>query len=70
MLEGLRRYVWDRRRGLAKVAGVVGGLYFVTTYLLERLEEMRESLRQEKLAREKQVPRIALMAFPSHTGYH
>jgi peroxin-3 len=53
MLDNFRRYLWDRRRGALKFAGVVGGLYLVTSYLLERLEEMREAVRQEKLAKEK-----------------
>jgi hypothetical protein len=53
MLQNLRLYFWHRRRGLAKLAGVLGGLYLVTRYMLERLEEMREALRQEKLAKEK-----------------
>jgi hypothetical protein len=40
---------------LLKLAGVVGGIYFVTNYLLERLEELREELRREQLAKEKRV---------------
>jgi Peroxin-3 len=55
MLSKFRRYVWERRRGLLKLAGVAGGIYFVANYLLERLEEIREALRQEQLAKEKRV---------------
>jgi peroxin-3 len=53
MFGGVRRYIWERRRGLAKIAGVVGGVYLITKYVLERLEEMREKAKQDRAAREK-----------------
>jgi len=37
---------------LIKIAGVAGSLYLVTKYFLDRLQEMREAMRQEKLAKE------------------
>ena len=53
MLDGLRRYFWDRRRKFAKYAGIVGGLYFVTKYVLDRLEEIRDKAREDRLAKDK-----------------
>lgn len=53
MFDGLRRYIWDRRRGIVKIAGVVGGVYYVSKYVLERIEEMREKAARDRAAREK-----------------
>ena len=53
MLESLKDYVYERRWRLAKAAGVTGGVYFFGRYIAERIEEVRETVMQEKLAREK-----------------
>ena len=55
MFQRLRNFFFDRRRGLATAVGVVGALYMVGRYVLERLEEMREQVAQAKRAREKCV---------------
>ena len=53
MFESLRRYVWERRRGLATTAGFLGGLYIFGQYVFRRLDEMRDKVMQERAAREK-----------------
>lgn len=53
MFVNIRDYLYQRRRGLATAAGVVGAVYLAGRYILERLEEVREQVVQEKTAREK-----------------
>lgn len=55
MFDKVRDYLYQRRKGLATAAGFVGGLYLAGRYLMERLEEVREQVVQEKTAREKYV---------------
>jgi peroxin-3 len=38
--------------GLAKTAGVIGGAYLIGRYVVERLEEVKEKVMQERLARD------------------
>jgi len=47
--------VYDRRKGLAKFAGVVGGAYLAGHYAIQRLEEVREKVVQERTAKDKYV---------------
>jgi len=53
MFEGLRKWGYERRKGLATAAGFVGAFYLAGKYVLERLEEIRAQVVQEKTAREK-----------------
>ncbi len=53
MLDGLRNYFYERRRGFAKTAGVFGALYLTGQYVLDRLEEMRDHTVQSQRDREK-----------------
>jgi len=53
MFDEVRNYLYQRRKGLATAAGFAGGLYLASRYFLERLEEVREQVVQEKTAREK-----------------
>lgn len=53
MFNALGNYVHDRRRGLTKAAAYVGGAYFIGRYVSERLEDVRNSILQERGAREK-----------------
>ena len=53
MFDKVRNYVYERRKGLATAAGFAGGIYLAARYILERLEEVREQVVQEKAAREK-----------------
>ncbi|KAI0767564.1 Peroxin-3 [Fomes fomentarius] len=52
MFNALGNYVHDRRRGLTKAAAYVGGAYFIGRYVSERLEDVRNSILQERGARE------------------
>jgi peroxin-3 len=53
MLDGLRTYFYERRRGIATTAGVFGALYLTGQYVLDRLEDMREQVMQSQRDREK-----------------
>ncbi|KII85718.1 hypothetical protein PLICRDRAFT_56925 [Plicaturopsis crispa FD-325 SS-3] len=52
MLESVKAYVYDRRGGLAKTTGVIGGAYLVGRYVVERLEEVKEKVMEEKVVRD------------------
>ncbi|KAF8509650.1 Peroxin-3 [Hysterangium stoloniferum] len=52
MLDNVRKYFYERRKGLATTAGFLGAVYLAGRYVMERLEEMREQAVQEKTARE------------------
>ncbi|PFH46414.1 hypothetical protein AMATHDRAFT_155140 [Amanita thiersii Skay4041] len=52
MLQAVRTYVYDRRKGFATTAGFVSGVYLVRQYVNERLEELKVKMEQERLARE------------------
>jgi len=53
MFTNVRQYAYDRRRGIAVLTGVAGGLYMAGKYMLSRLEEMRESVAVERNARDR-----------------
>lgn len=53
MFHALGNYFHERRRGLTKAAGYVGGAYLVGRYVSERLKDVRTSILQERSAREK-----------------
>ena len=53
MLQSLTGYVYERRRGLAKAAGVAGAFYLIGYHVKERLEEIREKVTQERAAQER-----------------
>lgn len=55
MLGGAGRYFYDRRRGLAKTAGLLGAAYLAGQYAVRRLEEIREKVVRDNVAREKYV---------------
>ncbi|EJD42092.1 Peroxin-3 [Auricularia subglabra TFB-10046 SS5] len=52
MFPSIRRYVYDRRRGLALTAGVVGSVYLLGRYVVARLEEIRDKVLQDRAARD------------------
>ena len=52
MINSVKNYISDHRRGLAKAVGVVGGTYLIGRYVIERLEEAKEKVMQERLARD------------------
>lgn len=53
MFYSLGAYLYERRRGLIRVAGYVGGAYTVSKYIAERLGEVRDNMVQDRLARDK-----------------
>lgn len=53
MLNALTNYVHERRRGLTRAAGYVGGAYLVGRYVRERLEDVRTRVVQDRLSKEK-----------------
>ncbi|KAI5829366.1 hypothetical protein K523DRAFT_416812 [Schizophyllum commune Tattone D] len=52
MLDSVKKYVYERRRGLVKAAAIVGGAYLVRGYVGERLEEVKTRLEQQRAAEE------------------
>jgi peroxin-3 len=53
MLSSLRTYVSDRKVGITKTAGFVGGLYLANHYIRDRLDEVKARLEQERAARDR-----------------
>lgn len=53
MLFGLPEYLYERRTGLKRAAGYVGGVYLVGRYVVERLDEIREKVVEDRTARDK-----------------
>ena len=53
MLYSLGTYFYERRQGLTRLAGYVGGTYAMGRYMVERLGEVRDSMVQDRLARDK-----------------
>ena len=53
MFNALGSYFSERRRGLSKAAGYVGGAYFIGRYVSARLEDVRNTILQERAARDK-----------------
>ncbi|KZV95819.1 hypothetical protein EXIGLDRAFT_834094 [Exidia glandulosa HHB12029] len=52
MLASIRKFVYDRRRGLALTAGIAGSVYLAGRYVLARLEEIRDKVMQDRAARD------------------
>ncbi|KAH7883130.1 Peroxin-3-domain-containing protein [Phlebopus sp. FC_14] len=52
MFDALQQYIYDRRRSLVQSATVVGGMYALSTYMRERLEEVKDKVVRERVARE------------------
>ncbi|KAG8732875.1 peroxin, partial [Ceratobasidium sp. 428] len=48
MFEGIRNYLYDRRKGLLTVAGTLGTGYVAGQYVLARLEEVRDKFMRER----------------------
>jgi peroxin-3 len=46
-------YLYQRRRGLAKTAGVVSGIYVLGRYVSHRLDTMRGTFVEERAAQDK-----------------
>lgn len=55
MLNNVKDFVYKRRKGVMTAVGFAGAFYLAAKYVMERLEEIREQVVQEKTAREKSV---------------
>lgn len=55
MLDSVSNYLSERRKGFIRSAGVVGGLYVVGQYAAARAADMRDSVLEQRVAREKYV---------------
>jgi peroxin-3 len=55
MLNSVSNYLSERRAGFVRSAGVAGGLYLVGQYAAARVADMRESVLENRGAREKYV---------------
>lgn len=55
MLDSVSNYLSERRKGFVRSAGVVGGLYLVGQYGAARAADMRDSVLERRVAREKYV---------------
>jgi peroxin-3 len=55
MLQPLTGYVYERRHGLTKAAGVAGAFYLIGYYVKDRLEEIRDKVNEQRAARERRV---------------
>ena len=53
--ESVKKFVYDRRRTILSATAFIGGAYLAGHYALRRLEEVRERLIDEKVAKEKWV---------------
>ena len=53
MWERVKRYVYERRRGLITTTSVFATIYFAGRYVFHRLEEIKENAMQAHAAREK-----------------
>jgi hypothetical protein len=49
----LTGYLYERKQGIARTAGVMGGLYVVGRYVAQRLDTMRTSFVEERVAQDK-----------------
>ncbi|KAH9834807.1 Peroxin-3 [Rhodofomes roseus] len=52
MLSGLLNYVKERKAGLQRSVGYVGGAYLLGQYVLGRLEDVRTTVMQDRFARD------------------
>lgn len=55
MLHALTNYIAERRRGLTKVVAYAGSAYLIGRYVSHSLQDVREGVVQDRIAREKYV---------------
>ena len=53
MLDRIRNFFYERRRGFVTAAGVAGTVYMIGKYVAERIGEMRNEAMELQRAREK-----------------
>lgn len=69
MLTSVKTFVSNRQKGLVKTAGIVGGLYLGRQYIRDRLDEVKEKLEEERVARDKCVYFMRLTSQGLMYGY-
>ncbi|KAG5642120.1 hypothetical protein DXG03_003591 [Asterophora parasitica] len=52
MFTAVKSFVSERRRGFTKAAAIAGGVYVVRGYVRDRLDEVKDRLEQERMARD------------------
>lgn len=55
MFQATRKYLNERRGGFLKIGGFVGGGYLAARYISERLEDVKNRVMQDRVARDKCV---------------
>lgn len=63
MLDSVSSYLSERRKGFVRSAGVVGGLYLLGQHGVRRVADIRESVLERRVAREKYVQVSSLTTF-------
>lgn len=58
MLHGVVDYFQGRHAALKKTAGYIGGAYLLGHYVLERLEDVKTTVMQDRFARDKSVAQL------------
>lgn len=62
MLDALTDYLKAKRAVVARIAGYAGAGYFVTQHIIDRLEDVRTRVLQERMARDKYVLAICRLS--------
>lgn len=55
MLDSVSNYLYERRTKFAHTAGIAGGLYLVGQYATASIANMRDTVLEQRAAREKYV---------------
>lgn len=55
MFDGVKTYIYERRAGLSKATAITCSIYMVRRYITERLQEIKDKLEEERVARDKYV---------------
>lgn len=53
MLHAVTNFFKERQQGVTRTAAYLGGAYLAGKYVVNRLEEVREKVMQDRLVREK-----------------
>ncbi|KAF8649441.1 hypothetical protein AX16_005806 [Volvariella volvacea WC 439] len=52
MLRAVKNYVLDRKSGIVRIAGTIGGFYLVKQYVVDRLHDAKEKMEEDQFARD------------------
>jgi peroxin-3 len=72
MLDSVTNYLYERRTGFVRSAGVAGGLYLVGQYASARVADMRDGVLEQRVTREKyvQLAQTSPSSFPVNSAQH